>query len=330
MTISARILCATTVAVLLSASVSTATRQGAPPVDAVPTPPIQAVLDAFRSHALVALADSHGNEQIQAVRLSLIRDPAFPAVVNDIVVEFGNARYQDVIDRFVRGGDVPDAALRQVWQNTTQQNAVWDRPIYEEFFRTVRTVNSSLPPDRQLRVLLGDPPVDWSRGMEDAGTWTPQRDRYAAEVIEREVLAKQRRALVIYGGGHLFRMGQSLVSLLERNGRTRVFTITTPGEPTFDLVKSLQPGVMSWPAPSIAKLEGTVLQNRELIYYDAFLYLGPPSSWTFSRLSSQLCSDKAYVQMRLERLAVLGQRAVDSFNAECARTRDGVRTPNSA
>ena len=39
-------------------------------------------------------------------------------------------------------------------------------------------------------------------------------DSHGNEQIEREVLAKQRRALVIYGGGHLFRMGQSLVSLL--------------------------------------------------------------------------------------------------------------------
>jgi hypothetical protein len=146
------------------------------------------------------------------------------------------------MDRFVQDRDVPDDALRQVWQNTTQQNAVWDRPIDEEFFRGVRAVNSSLPSNRRIRVLLADLPVDWSLGEEDAGKWTPQRDRYAAEVIQREVLAKQRRALVIYGGGHLFRTGQSLVRLLERSGGTRVFTITLATDSTFEHVTSRQSG----------------------------------------------------------------------------------------
>src|SRR5205085_7659778 len=101
---------------------------------AVPVAPIAAILDAFRSHAIVALGDNHGNEQGHAFRLSLIRDPRFATAVNDIVVEFGSARYQDVMDRFVRGEVVPQESLRQVWQNTTQVEYEWDLPIYEDFF----------------------------------------------------------------------------------------------------------------------------------------------------------------------------------------------------
>src|ERR1700687_6235945 len=88
---------------------------------AIAVEPVEAILDAFRSHALVALGNVEGgNEQSHAFQLRLIRDPRFRATVNDIVVEFGNARYQDVMDRFVRGEEVPDDSLRQVWQNTTQ------------------------------------------------------------------------------------------------------------------------------------------------------------------------------------------------------------------
>src|SRR6516164_7592136 len=84
-----------------------------PPKPAVPVRPIPAILDTFRSHPIVAIGDPHGNEQVQAFRLALIRNPQFAATVNDIVVEFGNARYQDLIDRFVRGEDVPHEPLRQ-------------------------------------------------------------------------------------------------------------------------------------------------------------------------------------------------------------------------
>ena len=42
------------------------------------------------------------------------------AVLNDVVIENGNARYQDVMDRYVRGDEVPYEALRHVWHDTTQ------------------------------------------------------------------------------------------------------------------------------------------------------------------------------------------------------------------
>jgi len=112
-----------------------------------PVEPIAAIADAFRSHAIVAVGnvEFRGDEQCQAFLRALVRDPRIAAVANDIVVEFGSARHQDVIDRFVRGEEVPPEALRRVWQDTTQVEYEWDRPIYEEFFRTVRTVNASLP-----------------------------------------------------------------------------------------------------------------------------------------------------------------------------------------
>ena len=69
-------------------------------VAAVPREAIPAILDAFEAHAVVAMPDAHENEQIQTFTLALVRDSRFPAMVNDIVVEFGNARYQNVVDRF--------------------------------------------------------------------------------------------------------------------------------------------------------------------------------------------------------------------------------------
>src|SRR6476469_8156375 len=129
-----------------------ASTQPSAPQPAVPTDPVSGVVEVCRSHPLVALAEgTHNNEQAHAFRLALVREPRFAGVVNDIVVEFGSARFQDVIDRFVAGEPVADESLRQVSQDTTAANAVWDVPIYEEFFRAVRGVNLSAPRERQLR-----------------------------------------------------------------------------------------------------------------------------------------------------------------------------------
>ena len=288
--------------------------------------PIGAIIDAFRTRSLVALGDPHGNEQIQAFRLALIRDPRFAATVDDIVVEFGNARFQDAIDRFVRGEEVPPSVLKHVWQDTTQVEFEWELPPYEEFFRAVRAVNATLPAQRKLRVLLGDPPIDWStihasgdymRFMENSG-----RDAYAVQVIQKEVLAKGKRALLIYGDQHLIRRNvvpnspqpwaRGLVAQLERPGIATVFTI----HETRKDWRSWRADVTSWPAPSLALTKDTTIgaalfsapPQRPVRYddqFDALLYLGPLSAMTQARLSPVLCADRQYIDMRLARLALI-------------------------
>jgi hypothetical protein len=289
----------------------------------------------------------------------LIRDHRFSATVNDIVVEFGNARYQGLMDRFVRGGNVRDEDLRPVWQDTTQVTTVWDRPIYEEFFRAVRAVNAKLPPQRQVRVLLGDPPIDWSavQTFEDfsKSMANGNRERHPAELIQREVLAKNRRALIIYGDAHLARVptspSQTIIQFLEGGGK-RVFTIASPSSmPQAVDLRKMQADVASWRVPSIAMLRGTVLGATEFAtfflpamapqpgkpmppvpeklrglrmedQFDAVLYLGDPAAITMSQMSPARCTDAAYMQMRLQRLALmpapLAKIQGDRVKADCA------------
>lgn len=264
---------------------------------AVPLDPIDGILAAFKTHQVVTLGEGgHNNEQTHALRLSLIRDPRFAKVVNDIVVEFGNSRYQDVMDRFVRGEDVPHAELRQVWQNTSQAHEIWDVPIYEEFFQGVREVNAKLPKRRKLRVLLGDLPVDWDQiKTQDDLRKHKRSDIVPAGIIEREVIAKKRRALVIYGDMHSVRRNtywmmedkaraeerfarpvETIVALLEKSG-TKVFSIRTS---TSNLAE-LQPDIATWTPPKLALIAGTPLGQASFIFYypDDIYIRRPDDTW---------------------------------------------------
>ncbi len=326
-------------AILTMAAIRTDALQRA----AVPREPITTILEAFATHALVALGEgAHNNEQGHTFRLALIRDPRFTATVNDIVVECGNARYQDVMDRFVHGEAVPDTVLRHVWQDTTQANTVWDVPIYEEFFRAVRAVNTALPHERQLRVLLGDPPFDWGsiHTREDLGNQIRAvggpagRDRFAADLIQREVLAKQRRALLIFGDMHLVRAPldpfPTIVTLLGTGIQPQLFTIWA--DTYGDDIKTLEPDTATWPVPSLARIKDTIMGSAPFAFFypflaapgrngavatrggsprledevDAVLYLGPPSTLTRARLAPSLCADAEYMEMRLSRMALMG------------------------
>ena len=306
------------------------------PNRAVPLEPIRAILEAFTTYEIVAIGEPHGNEQAAAFRLALVRDARFANVVDDIVIEAGNSRYQGLVDQFISGEDVPSQTLRQVWQNTTVANFLWERPIYEQFLRAVRGVNRSRATRRRIRVILGDPPIDWNevRTSNDLTKWLLERDASATNIIRTQVLARGRRALVVHGEGHFWRhdAGENLVTRLERNG-TPVFTISTPIQT--DLTQ-VQPDVATWTAPSLARLHGTVVGAKPFGYFfpnpaiatdspryedqiDAILYLGAPTKMTTSMLPAELCADEQYVSMRLARMEL------DSGPPGSASPRDRLR-----
>ena len=88
--------------------------------------------------------------------------------VDDIVIESGTGRYQDVVDRFVRGDDVPIEALRHAWEDTVSTTPGWERRIYEAVIRASRitsTPSSTSAPSRPWRRLA----------IRDARTLTTSR-----------------------------------------------------------------------------------------------------------------------------------------------------------
>src|SRR5262249_44744295 len=137
-----------------------------------------------------------------------------------------------------------------------------------------------LAPEHRLRVLLGDPPIDWEqiRTKGDPAKWVALRDTFPAEVIEREVLAKHRRALLVFGNMHFQRKQlaanyeaagdgplATVVSALELSGsKTRVFSIWTNTDAE---LSDIQPDVSTWRVPSLAVVQGTVLGAAEFTRY---------------------------------------------------------------
>jgi hypothetical protein len=130
-----------------------------------------------------------------------------------------------------------------------------------------------------LRVIAGDPPIDWDHITSDADhrRWIELRDTYPADLIRRQVLDRGRRALVVYGQMHLQRRqiasnydmstweSQTIVSLLERDARASIFNVWT----LLDTRVAPPADVASWPAPRLAILQGTTLGALDFGAYTA-------------------------------------------------------------
>jgi hypothetical protein len=279
-----------------------------------------AVLAAFKQHQLVGVGETHTQQEHGDALQMLLADPRLPQVVNDVVVEFGNSLYQPVMDRFTAGAAVNNPELRQIWRNgVASPVATNDEPIREQFYRTVRAVNWTLPPDQRIRVLLGEPPIDWPQitTNDQVQAFADQRDTYLASLVEREVLAKGRRALIFYGSEHVMHSpgpGQNeghAVPIIEQQ----------TGQHVYVMVAGSHPRLASYPRRTVIPCAGTWLESAdagEFAYSpplcgfplgglaDAVLYLGQLKDLTQSLWNPAIYLDPLWWAELQRRNAIVG------------------------
>ena len=333
-----RLCCA---ALLLSATMlsvpSRAQKQpaaGTTSVKLTPEPAVPAILAAFNKYEVVGMPEAHEKKDLDDFILALIRDPSFPEKVNDIEVECGNSLYQPILDRYISGEDVPFTEVRKVWRNTTQEMC-GTSGFFEQFFPLVREINRKLPPAERLRVLAGDPPINWEEVKSFQDYRKFDRKASIASVMEKEVLSKHRKALMLFGTFHLFHSGDDAVALYEKDYPNVTFIISDLGE--FDADASPPSGspFSTWSTPSLAAIKGTWfgalqlsrvfpppifidqdcnvrnefekdLQKPMADLVDAILYLGPQSLRLKEQMPADVALDADYVMELLRRETIAG------------------------
>lgn len=222
------------------------------------------VLNQFDTHPVVALGERHGLQVMHDFYLSLIQHPDFPKKVNDIVVEYGNAHHQALLDRYIAGEHVERDEIRKVWRDLAVSTMLqYGADQFEDFFAAVREVNQGLPTSQRLRVLAGGPPINWQavKQAEEVASYLKQRDAHYAEVVVEQVLAKDRKALLISGSTHLKR--QNVPARIEQHqpGSTYIiqfFPGFGPRNPEF------LPRLSDVPNPAIADIRNTWLGLLDL------------------------------------------------------------------
>ena len=115
---------------------------------------------------------------------------------------------------------------------------------------------------KRVRVLLGDPPIDWSAvtspADEDMNDW---RDAH----FEQEVMKRGHKALLFIGGAHISRkviLPNSLIHLLARRFPQQTLVVSAMD------ITGVRPPVASrirtWPIPSAVEVRGTWLGSADV------------------------------------------------------------------
>ncbi len=283
-----------------------------------PQDPVKGIVDLFGTYRIVMLGEIHECRQEYDLLNKLVANPGFSERVNDIVVEFGNARYQPLVDRYVSGENVPFETVQKAWRDTVGALGPVS-PVYGEFYRAVREANRQRPKEHRLRILLGDPPIDWEQvhSREEIGLYLPFRDSFYASVVRYEVLARKHKALLIMGEGH-FRRNAGRPGAIE-NELLMAFVkpyVVIPGsnivrgyddvDPRFDAIAA--PALIdlksNWIGGLPASVRGGSVSSWDQTA-DAYLYLGPRDRITVVKNRRSELDGTAYARELQRRLAII-------------------------
>ncbi|MCY0965886.1 hypothetical protein [Parathalassolituus penaei] len=283
------------------------------------------IVSQYASTPLIAIGDVHGSDLPLRYVMNALTDDAVFNSTNDIVVEWGNARFQALADRYLLDGeDIPINELRSIWRDTLFFMA-WQYQVYEDFLVNLHELNQR--GDHKIRLVLAEPAFDWV--LLDHAEWqtlVDSREQHYADVIQQQVLAQHRQGLLLFGTFHNLRVpvtlvGDSqptcmLVCLLEQQQtQSSVFSVFTHmnGKPlgsTPGLI-DLQSNALG--QKTLAEVTGgrtaageSSQMNRVA---DAYLYLGPdPRNATISKAVTE---DRDWQQEVMRRAQIVGGRVLE-------------------
>lgn len=231
-------------------------------------PAIDGVLDLFKQKRVVALDDSHGLAQEEAFYSDLVRDSRFAEEVGNVVVEFGGSAAQNIIDRYVNGEDVSFTELRHVWTDVVGWLPGPFALGFVNFYANVRAVNLKLPPEHRIKVWLGDPKIDWTKisSFKDLQPILARRDDNIFNIINDEILKKQKKTLLIIGGGHLVGPGSLTTRITGDSPNSMVVVSPFTGYIEADCNAKVVARAKDWPVPAVVgPIEGTWLKSELLL-----------------------------------------------------------------
>jgi hypothetical protein len=123
-------------------------------------------------------------------------------------------------------------------------------------YEAVRETNMKRHDKHQMRVLCGDPYIDWGKVQtrEDIEPYLSHRDQWFTQVVKDEVLAKHHPALLVMGWGHFLRsLGPTYIEPHLRKAGAKTYLIVF-GTNVIGGYDHLDHRFDAWPAPVIVPL----------------------------------------------------------------------------
>lgn len=173
-----------------------------------PQSPADYLVGRFGEADLVLLGEDHAIAQTLSF-VQLLIPQLYRAGVRNLVVEFGAEEDQQALDRLLTATTYDAAALKALM---FRYNSAWSWVDYQDIYRAAWRFNRSLPAGQPpFRIVNMSYVYRWhafstprTPEVLQRVFWRGTIDAFRADVIEREVLRRGEKALVLTGTPHAF------------------------------------------------------------------------------------------------------------------------------
>ncbi|MCR9132941.1 MAG: hypothetical protein NXI08_10215 [bacterium] len=166
------------------------------------------IVQVFEDRDLVLLGEDHAIKENLEFVADLIPE-LYEAGVYTIGMEFGAYERQDQVDSLLVADEYDEQLIRDIM---FFYNVGWAYQEYLDIYRAAWMFNQSLiPGERPFRILNISYQYNWggvegrdAPDSEEDVFYLGTADEYRAELLEREILSKDEKALVLVGMVHAF------------------------------------------------------------------------------------------------------------------------------
>lgn len=303
---------------------------------------VEGVQQAYKHHQVVAIGDYHWNNKVMLNINQLIQTPNFLSEVKQLVVEFGNARYQSELDRYLSGQTQDDSILKLLRRNALFFTA-WMPEVYADFFRIVRAYNMRVDKDQKVKVWLAESPVYWE-DIQSQAQWQALADNKTTGFYQtvQQAIYTQDKVLMVFGAFHLLKIKAAqnaanlpLATLLNHTYPQQIYTIwpITDAPVNAALVGLAIPSLLKTNVAQGKHLKLTDVMPKAKVrlarlgqqdasvaeVVDALLYVG--NSKLIQKFPASTMHDKAWLNEMNRRLNLVGGRALAAFQVILANSQ---------
>ena len=310
------------------------------------------IIQAFQHCNIIGLGEGgHHLENSHKFFQKMFDNKKIQETIDVVIVEFANADYQNILDRYIFGEEVSIKELRKIWRESTQCiGRFGEATIYFELLQKIRDVNFRLASNKKIRVLGGDPPIDWTliNSLEDYLKINIKRELYAADLAIEYGVKRSKKVLMIYAEYHLTKISdksrRDLLTEMYDKSINALPTIThyvnTRYPDTMRVIAILNPSkfqlsetTKNWPLYSVVDLKEEEIGNLPAVNYftqifdkngrvilfdghkikelfDAFLYIGPSELWKKVDFPKAVFSNDEWNELN-RRLKIIGLEPLD-------------------
>ena len=291
------------------------------------------IIKSFEHSNIIGFGEgAHGLENFHQFFIKMLDNVKIQEIIDVLIVEFANTDYQDILDEYIFGKNISIKDLRKIWRESTQSPGRFgEHPVYLELLKKIREINLTLPEEKKIRVIGGDPSIDW----KSITTW----DEYAKEVgfnriffpaklaIEHGINC-DKKVLLIYSGFHLVKINdqridpnhQTITTVInnKRPNGMKVIEVFNPksfeleeqvkGLPLYSILDLSKDKLGNF---SAEKLFSSIYKNgkKEILFegfkvkelFDAFLYVGQNNTWEIREIPITDYSDEEWIELNRRR-----------------------------